>query len=366
MLVFDKHEIKEQLTLENIYELLVDWGGEPEYTQFGLISSTICHNAPGIGSRKLYYYTNSNLFRCYTGCAEPNFDVFELLIKIADIQWHQQLDLNNSIRWIANHFGFNGTYADEEDKLEDWKYLDNYSRLQEIEVNNNHIILPNYDDAILSRFNYELKIEPWLREGISEEAMRLAQIGYYLGGDQITIPHFDSDGRFIGLRGRCMCQDDAELYGKYRPIKVNSIMYNHPLGFNLYGLNQSKNNIRLMKKAIVFESEKSQLLYGSYFGVENNISVACCGSSLSNYQVQLLIECGAEEIIIAFDRQFKEIADNEFKKLKNNLLKIREKHKQDVLISFIFDKNMITDYKSSPIDHGPEIFLQLFKERIVL
>ena len=47
-------------------------------------------------------------------------------------------------------------------------------------------------------------------------------------------------------------------------------------------------------------------------------------------------------------------------------MKLREKYKNIVLISFIFDKNMITDYKSSPIDEGPEKFLQLFKERIVL
>ena len=74
MVVFDKAEIKEYLSLENLYDLLVEWGGEPEYTSFGLISSTICHNMPGQGSRKLYYYENSGLFHCYTGCEEPNFD----------------------------------------------------------------------------------------------------------------------------------------------------------------------------------------------------------------------------------------------------------------------------------------------------
>ena len=54
---------------------------------------------------------------------------------------------------------------------------------------------------------------------------------------------------------------------------------------NLYNLNYSKNQIKNIKKAIVFESEKSCLLYKSYFGIENDISVACCGSSLSAYQV---------------------------------------------------------------------------------
>lgn len=112
--------------------------------------------------------------------------------------------------------------------------------------------------------------------------------------------------------------------------------------------------------------EKSCLLYKSYFGIDNDISVACCGSSLSAYQVQLLVEAGAEEIIIAFDRQFQEIGDNEFKKLKANLLKLHEKYKNFVKINFIFDKNMITGYKASPIDEGKDKFLKLFKERIVL
>lgn len=143
-------------------------------------------------------------------------------------------------------------------------------------------------------------------------------------------------------------------------------MYNHPLGMNLYNLNNSKNAIKIIKKAIVFEGEKSTLLYKSYFGIDNDISVACCGSSLSAYQVQLLIEHGAEEIIVAFDRQFQEIGDKEFQHLKSNLLKLYNKYKNFVKITFIFDKNMLTGYKDSPIDCGADIFLKLFKERIVL
>jgi hypothetical protein len=135
---------------------------------------------------------------------------------------------------------------------------------------------------------------------------------------------------------------------------------------NLYNFNKSKKNIELMKTAIIFEGEKSTLLYKSYFGIENDISVACCGSSISAYQTQMLLDCGVNEIVVAFDRQFQGIGDQEFKHLKQNLTRFRDKYKNFVTVSFIFDKNMITDYKSSPIDHGPEVFLQLFKERIVL
>ena len=58
MVTYNKHEVREKLTLNDIYELLTEWGGEPEWTSWGILCSTICHNPPGEGSRKLYYYKN--------------------------------------------------------------------------------------------------------------------------------------------------------------------------------------------------------------------------------------------------------------------------------------------------------------------
>ena len=367
MLVFDKAKIREALTDENVFDLLQEWGGDPSRDTFGYVSATICHNPPGEGSRKLYYYENTGLFRCYTGC-DCYFDIFELTAKVAQIQWHKEFDLNDAVRWIAQRFGFSGDHEDrpEDEDLDDWKYLANYERIQDIVVKDNSIVLKEYEPEILTRFNYNVKITPWLREGITQAALDQARIGFYPGGDQITIPHFDANGRFIGLRGRTICAEEGERFGKYRPMKVNKILYNHPLGMNLYNFNNSKDNIGIMKKAIVFEGEKSCLLYQSYFGLENDISVACCGSSVSAYQIQLLLDAGAEEIVIAFDRQFQDIGDEEFKHLKTNLVRLRGKYKNFATISFIFDKNKITGYKDSPIDCGPQTFLQLFRERIIL
>ena len=368
MLVFDKSEIRSSLSLDNIFDLLQEWGGDPEYSEFGILSATICHNAPGEGSKKLYYYENSGLFRCYTGC-DASFDIFELTIKVFEIQHNRKMDLNDAVRYIAAKHGYGGRLEDtpEESELQDWAILSNYDRIQNVELGEKKVVtLKEYDNVILERFNYSLKIGPWLREGISQEAIEQSRIGFYPGGDQITIPHFDVDDRFIGLRGRTLCAEEGERYGKYRPMKINGELYNHPLGMNLYNFNKSKKNIELMKTAIIFEGEKSTLLYKSYFGIENDISVACCGSSISAYQTQMLLDCGVNEIVVAFDRQFQGIGDQEFKHLKQNLTRFRDKYKNFVTVSFIFDKNMITDYKSSPIDHGPEVFLQLFKERIVL
>ena len=368
MISYDKIEVKEALTIDNIFELLQDWGGDPEYTELGIISATICHNAPGEGSRKLYYYYNTKLFHCYTGCAEPSYDIFQLTIQVFQIQKHIELDLNEAVKYIAFKFGIiTEKQADNEFKsLEDWKILDSYERIENLQIKKYEIQLKEYDPIILDRLNYKVKIQPWLNEGISQEAIEQARIGFFPGSDQITIPHFDAAGRFIGLRGRTLCQEEAERFGKYRPMMINKQMYNHPLGMNLYNLNFSKENIKLFNKAIVFESEKSCLQYKSFFGLDNDISVACCGSSLSAHQVQLLLDLNVKEIIIAFDRQFQEIGDAEFKRLTANLKRLHSRYKNYTTVSFIFDKHKITGYKASPTDEGKDKFLQLFKERIFL
>ena len=366
MLVFDKQEIRENLSLDDIRDLLEEWGGEPEYCPTGLISKTICHNTLfGDSSRKLYYYSNTGLFRCYTGCEDPVFDIFQLCIKVMSLQHNIVYDLNDAVRYIARKFGFSGREEDspDEEGLEDWKFIANYDRIQDIQTAAPHIILQEYDDKILENFNYDVKITPWLKEGISQQVLDHAEIGFYPGGDQITIPHFDKDGRFIGLRGRTVVQEDAERYGKYRPLKINGQLYNHPLGLNLYNFNNSRCIIPRAKNAVVFEGEKSCLLYQTYFGFENDVSVACCGSSLSAYQVQLLIDAGAREITIAFDRQFQNVGDDEYCHLKKNLKKIQDKYKKDVLITYILDRKKLTGYKSSPIDHGKEIYRKLYKDR---
>ena len=108
------------------------------------------------------------------------------------------------------------------------------------------------------------------------------------------------------------------------------------------------------------------MLFDGFFGEENDISVAVCGSNLIKYQVDLLKNLGVQEICVAFDRQFQEIGDEEFKKWTAKLTDINLKYSKEVLISFIFDKWNLLKYKDSPLDEGPETFLTLFKRRIYL
>jgi len=255
MLNYDKDFIKQELTTDNIFNLLQEWGGEPEYTAQGIVSTTICHNPPGEGSKKLYYYSNSGLFRCYTGC-DSTFDIFELCIKIHSIQKKEDIDLNEAIKYIAYWCGISGEYQPEEKfQLPDWEYFENKEEKINRYVFYRQPIVP-YNDEILTRFNYKVKIIPWLQEGINQSVIEFNKIGFYPGGDQITIPHFNIDNQLIGIRGRTLCKDEGERFGKYRPLLINRKLYNHPLSLNLYNLNNSKDNIKNLGKAIIFEGKR--------------------------------------------------------------------------------------------------------------
>ena len=371
-------DLKNNLTIDQIYDFLADAGGEPQMHGDIIVSRTICHNPPGQGSHKLYYYDNTKLFKCYTQCPEDTFDLFQLVIKIKNlagdriiywskdaVQTSRPWDLPDAVRYVAIYYGFeapNESFFEKHIELQDWQFLSKLEAKKLSKTSNPIISLKKFDDGFLKNM-VQPRLIPWEKEGITPEVIKKHNICYDAKNQGIVIPHYDINNNLIGIRERTLIKEN-EIYGKYIPAKINGKMYNHPLSFNLYNINFSKDNIRSIKKAIVFEGEKSCLLYGSYFGLDNDISVAVCGSNLINYQVELLLSLGVQEIIVGFDRQYKEIGDEEWEKWTDKLYHIHNKYGSLVQISFLFDKNYILNYKSSPIDQGPEIFLELFKNRI--
>ena len=356
-------EIKNNLTINQIYDILFSLGGNPIIKEEIIISQTICH---GGNSHKLYYYNNTKLFKCYTDCPEESFDIFQLIIKNKKLEGID-FTLFQAIQFVITFFNLaisneNFVYSNEE--VGDWQILNKYEQNSSQEKQEKIIEFKFYDDKIL-KYLPRPKIPMWLKEGISQEAMDNCGIAFDPVSWGIVIPHYNIDGKLIGIRERTLIKEEEEN-GKYKPAILNYQMYNHPLGFNLYNLNNSKDNIRKIKKAIVFEGEKSCLLYQSYFGIDNDISVAVCGSNLTNYQVQLLKSLDVEEIVIAFDKQFKEIGDKEWKGWTKKLTEINKKYSSIVQISFMFDKEDLLGYKDAPIDRGPEIFTQLFERRVML
>jgi hypothetical protein len=179
----------------------------------------------------------------------------------------------------------------------------------------------------------------------------------------------------VGIRARSFSQVDIDSGRKYMPIIIQGLTYRYPMNFNLYGIYQNKENIKKYKKAIIFESEKSVMLYGSYYGQENNISVATCGMTFSIYQKDLLMSLGIEEIIICYDKQYQlEIIENEnvdksskpwkeYEGFVKRLIKISEMFMEYCNISIVTCWDTRLDYKDAPIDKSKDVFEQLLKER---
>ena len=359
----DINDIKNNLSLDEIENLLSYLGADPHRQNNIIISRTICHCG---NSHKLFYYDNTKLFRCYTECSDT-FDIGELIIKVRHGEG-SDITLPQAVTFLKNFFNLidnrSQDFFGNDNELKDWEIINKYIENTE-NINNKQIVeLKNYDKKILE-FLPHPRIIPWEQEGITMNSIKNHNICYNPSNQSIVIPHYDKDNNLIGIRERTLIREN-EQYGKYRPMYINRKMYNHPLGFSLYNLNNSKNNIKILEKAIIFEGEKSPLLYESYFGCENDISVAVCGSNLSKYQIELLLEQNTKEIIIAFDKQFKNIGDDEWKGWVKKLTDIDKKYNSLVKISFIFDKWGMLDYKDSPIDKGKETFLELYKRRVSL
>lgn len=364
---YNKDEIKNNLTDEQIISLLEELGGEPTLQEDIIIARTICHNPCHCGSHKLYYYKNTHLFKCYTDCGGEAFDIFELVKKVKSQELdNKEYSLPKAIDYVATYFGFMPEMnIDDVNRLEDWKIFDRYDRIKEFKTDKQEIVLAEYDGGFLKNLP-QPRIIPWERDGISKSVINDFDIRFEPSRQCIVIPHYDIDGRLIGIRQRTLSDEVAKKYGKYMPLKIGKQMYNHPLSFNLYGLYQNQENIINLRRAIVFEGEKSVLQLETMLGREQNIGVAICGSSLIAYQVQLLMELGVKEIVVALDRQFKELGDKEHLKLVANLKDMHKKYGHFVTISYMFDKEMITPYKSSPTDADKDTFMKLYRERVCL
>lgn len=360
--------IKQKLSIDDIRRIVSFYGGDViNQTKSSFMCDTICHNKPKeSSSHKMYFYSGTNLFHCYTECSD-SFDIFELLIRIYKIQKHEDLSVGESVRLVLKFFDIEvdfiqritGTMDDDLTLLD--KYL---SLLTTVEIAPKEYEI--FDDSILTNLKFVSPVD-WVNEGISTQVMNRYGIKYYGTDHKIVIPHYDLDDNLVGIRGRALVMEDAERYGKYMPLIVNNTMYNHALSNHLYALNLNYETIKKAQFVFLYEGEKSVMLHESLYGKRNNNSTAVCGRNLSIYQIELLkMIPNLREIVIAYDKQFEEPGTPEFDRDVETLTKISNKLSTDFTVSVMFDKQGLLDYKDAPIDKGIEVFQELFNNRLIM
>lgn len=313
-----------------------------------IIMPTVCHHADvNDASWKLYYYKNTHIFQCYT--EDGAMSIFSFLKRFYETRNYEYDWYNDILQVIldCSNISFNAEDANKYKSIQD-DYSQKKLRRE----------LPAYPEGILDVFIKYYPIE-WLNDGISCAAMDKFNIKYSPSQNKIIIPHYDVNGRLIGIRGRALNPWEIENVGKYMPVQIEDKWYSHPLSLNLYGLNITKENIKRSGIAYVAEGEKS-ILQAENFNFLN-CTVASCGNKFNKYQLDLLIRtCEVREVVLCYDQEEKQKSQEYFDKLYEMCLK----YKQYVNMSFIYDKNHLLNLKDSPFDKGEETFLILLKTRV--
>ena len=343
-------EARQTITPEQIIRILGKYDVTPVFeTDYAIIFPTCCHNAVG-GSPKLYYYKENCLFRCYTEC-NSSFDIFDLLVKMEKLRGntiglHQALEITG-----ANPKDIAATDNSKAQQTIDYMYqfAKTVYQLPELE---------SVDADVLNASVFDTDVLAiWEQEGISLATMKKYKIGYDPVANCITIPIYDHQGQLVSVRGRFLALEEQI---KYKPITFFNKVLAAPSSQMLYGLWQNRAAISKTKTAIIFESEKSVLMMDTYYGEENN-SVATFGKNISNQHIMLLRKNGVENVILAYDADYK--TENELRTKLQEYKRIAKNLSPFFTVSIIMDWDKELGYKSSPIDCGKNMFEQLLENR---
>lgn len=343
-------EIIDNLEVDKVEDLLYQLGAENVIRKDNcLITNTICHNESG-GSMKLYYYFDTHIFYCYSNCdAMSIFSFLKHYYEARGIEY----DWFNDILQVVLNCSVISSFDVEKPHSERIDFKEKFKKRGKTN-------LPTFDEKILKVYTKLYPIE-WLQDGISRAAMDKFNILFSISERKIVIPHYNSNGELIGIRGRALDPYEVENVGKYTPMKIENTWYSHKLSHNLYGLNFNKEAIKRNGYVYLVESEKAVMQMES-FSLEN-CSVAVCGSQFNKLQLNILLkETHPKEIIICFDKEEFPNEDKYF----NKLYKMCEKYKNYCNFSFLYDRKNLLELKDSPTDKGEEVFKKLLKEKVVV
>ena len=146
----DKDRIKNELTIDQVFSLVAELGGDPRMGADGehFISRTICH---GGQSHKLYYWNNTHLFRCFTECSPEIFDIYELVRKV-NARQNSEWTLPHAINYVASYFGLailESNFENEQNILQDWQILNKYNKISSVENNKKQRVEMKIYDILL-------------------------------------------------------------------------------------------------------------------------------------------------------------------------------------------------------------------------
>ena len=230
-------------------------------------------------------------------------------------------------------------------------------------------------------------------DGIPLQQLIDFNVAYYPKRGTIILPHHNINGEIVGLYERSFAPTQEEMrkiFGyepgewiegksawaaihyapksKYMPLwkegkyrDKEKPCWSFPNSRNLYGLHKAKEAIRESGKAIIFEGAKSVMLAHAY-GYPFAVASHTFGASESH--LAMLIQAGAKEIILAFDKQYREPKEREWDTYEQRTQRLAGRVRRFVKVSRICDREgAFLGYKDAPIHNGKAAFETLFASR---
>lgn len=355
------NKILDMITTSDIVQLVSKFG-IPEtsirYYNNQLIMPTGCHNEIiGTAKHKLYYYEDSKKFHCYTCCGSMN--PFEFVV---------QAYRTRGIKYSLSNAAIIIERIIQERLRDGFAIVTPPSNVKKEIEEDWHKSLTEYNPSIMNCFSRNKKyLEVWEKEGISFDAMDKFGIKFDMIRNRMVIPIYDDKGVFVGAKVRNFNQEDIENGRKYMPLIHNNEIYTYDKGKILYGLNFNKKNIKNAKRAIIFESEKSTILYESLY--VGNKAVSIGGSNVSIYQAELLKQYKVETVVLALDNDYSLLPNEngEYDKYFGLYKMLKEANKLDAKgfnVEIVYDwEQSFLENKDAPIDKGREIWNKLYRNR---
>ncbi len=355
------NKILDMITTSDIVQLVSKFG-IPEtsirYYNNQLIMPTGCHNEIiGTAKHKLYYYEDSKKFHCYTCCGSMN--PFEFVV---------QAYRTRGIKYSLSNAAIIIERIIQERLRDGFAIVTPPSNVKKEIEEDWHKSLTEYNPSIMNCFSRNKKyLKVWEKEGISFDAMDKFGIKFDMIRNRMVIPIYDDKGVFVGAKVRNFNQEDIENGRKYMPLIHNNEIYTYDKGKILYGLNFNKKNIKNAKRAIIFESEKSTILYESLY--VGNKAVSIGGSNVSIYQAELLKQYKVETVVLALDNDYSLLPNEngEYDKYFGLYKMLKEANKLDAKgfnVEIVYDwEQSFLENKDAPIDKGREIWNKLYRNR---
>lgn len=188
------------------------------------------------------------------------------------------------------------------------------------------------------------KLQVWLDEGISKEALEKFQVRYDSFSDRLVYPIRNAVGKIVNIGGRAL---DPEW--KEKGLRKYTYFYGWGAMDTIYGLYENLAEILKKREVIIFEGCKSVLLAQTW-GIKN--AAALLTSHLNPHQMKILAKLGCR-VVFALDKEVRIREDHNIQKLRNY-----------VEVDYLWDREDLLNEKDAPVDQGKDVFLKLYSERL--